>query len=457
MNAKAKPPGPPNGLIGWKNFREIGRDTLAHARSLAAEYGDSVYFRVGPLNVYQFSHPEQFHEVLVEKASSFHKPARFKQVLGRWNGNALVMNEGKSWARQRRLVQGAFHPRMLQAYAEITARRAEQLVAQSPLDKRFDIAAAISQLTFGVVAESLFGEEVEPVAAEFAAHVETLQEVAMADFGSLWVTPLWWPTANRRRLRESMKFIDELVFAMIERRRNATQQGEPQTDLLAMMLAAEDDEGDGGSMTSQQARDESVSLLLAGNETTATALKWTVYLLARHPEMQDRVAREIASVAGDGPLKYEDVRKLTYTAMAFQESMRLYPPAYFTSRQAIEPVIVGGYELPRGAMAHLPIYVPHRDERWFDQPDEFRPERFDEAKDDIPRCAYLPFGAGPRACIGKNFAMMEGVLVLATILRRHSVVWDNAQPDPVAEAQVSLHPRGGLQLQLTRRQFASQH
>lgn len=440
----ARPPGPNNGLLGLNNLKQLQRDYFSFARSLARDYGDTVYYRTGPVNVYQFTHPDQVHEVLVAKNRSFHKPARLKQVLGRWNGNGLVMNEGKSWARQRRLVQTAFHPHRVQSYAELIVRHTDRMMDAWGERDEVDMAREFARLTFGTVAEALFGAEVEPLAGEFIAHVDVLQEEAIRDFTSAVILPLWWPSARRQRLREAMRFLDDVVMDFIAKRRAS---GEDRGDLLSSLLLAVD-EGNQG-MSDRQARDEAVGLLLGGNETTATAVTWTCYLLARHTEIQAGIVDEIREGLGERAPTGDDAESLPQLERAFKEAIRLYPPAYATSREAVEAVPIGDYNLSRGDNVHLIIYATHRDPRWFDEPNAFQPSRF-EHEDDFRPGSYFPFGAGPRACIGKGFATMEAVLILARLLSRYEVRW--TRPDePELEAEVSLHPKNGLPIQLKRR------
>lgn len=443
-----RPPGPPNGALGLKHLTAMRADLLSHYVGLTKQFGDSVYYRVGPVRVFCFSHPDQLHEVFSAKAKSFHKPRRLRQVLGRWNGNGLLLNEGESWRRQRRLVQQAFHPAKVQSYGELFLRHARRL-ADDCRDREVNAFDHLSRLTLTAVAEALFGAETEPIAEEFTKAVGVLQEAAIADFLSPWITPLWFPTAGRRRLRAAMRLLDEFVTGVVTRRR---AEGGNKNDLLSVLLAAVDEEGEQAGMTDRQVRDEAVNLLLGGNETTATALVWTLYLLARFPEEQQKLHDEIDRAVGQGPLTAEHAARLPQLEQALKESMRLYPPVYATSRTAIEPVEIGGFLVPKGAQVELPIYVTHHDQRWFPEPEQFRPQRFTATNEEqLPRCAYLPFGAGPRACVGKGFAMLEATLVLAAILQSLRIELPANHRPPVLEAQISLHPQGGMPLRFVSR------
>jgi cytochrome P450 len=440
----SQPPGP--GGLGLTFIPRLQSDLLGHVTDLHAKYGDCVRYRVGPVLVYQFTHPEQAHEILAIKNRSFHKPARLHQVLGRWTGNGLVLNEGDSWVRQRRLVKPAFAQERLRSYGSLAVKRAEEMIAGWADSAALDVAPELSRLTLRVISEALFDEDVADKAEEFYAHIAALQVAALEEMAAPFLWPDWWPLQRKRTIRAVVDFLDSVVLGIIAKRR---REGGDRGDLLSMLLLAVDEEGDKTGMTDRQARDESVNLMLGGNETTATALTWALYCLARHPEAQEWVLEEINALPKDALLSLE---VLPRTVMVFKEVMRLYPPAYFIAREAVEEVEIGGYALPRGSNVHLVPYLTHRDARWFPEPEAFLRDRFaPEREAQLLRAAYLPFGAGPRACIGRGLAMVEGALVLATILKRFRLRLLEGAPEPVIEAQVSLHPRGGLRLLVERR------
>ena len=435
-------------MLGIGLLGPIRRDFLEFAKQVHHDYGDTASYRLGGYRIFQFTHPEQYHEVLVTHSRAFHKTKRLRETLGRWNGNGLLLNEGDAWARQRRLVQGAFQPRRLQAYADEIVRHTIELF-HPQAGRTVNVADILHRLTFRTVAEALFGAEVDEIADEFLEAVATLQSESIADFTSAWVRPLWWPTNSRKRLRGAMKFLDDVVRGFIARRRAS---GEDRGDLLSILLNAVDEEENGDRMTDEQVRDEAVGLLLGGNETTATALVWTFYLLAKNETFQEEAQGEIDHVTGGSQPAGCHAERLAFTAATMKEAMRLYPPAYVLTRDAVEDVEIDGYSVPRGSQVHLPIALTQRDARWFDGQDVFVPHRFlSDGEKNFPRCAYLPFGAGPRACVGRGMAMLEGTLILATILQRFSLRLPAEFQEPVPEAQISLHPRDGLTLKLEPR------
>lgn len=438
------PPGPSSGLLGLGFLARMQRDLVGHCADLAREHGDCVHYRVVGVHVFQFTHPDQAHEVLVGQHRAFQKSARMRQVLGQWTGNGLVLNEGEAWVRQRRLVQPAFKPQRVASHVAAVVRQTGRMLDGWAGRPEVDVAAEFGRLTLGAVAEALFGADVEDRTDVFLDAVAVLNEVAIREMSAPFVLPLWAPTPGKRRLRRAADAIDGVVRRLIAERRRS---GEDRGDLLSALLLAVDEEGDGGRMTDEQVRDEAVNLLLGGNETTATALTWIAHLLARSPEVQEEVRREVEEVLGGAPPAADALPRLAHTTMAFKEAMRLYPSVYVVTREAVEPVEIAGYPVPRGAQIHLVPYVTHRDPRWFDAPESFRPARF-AAEDALPRGAYFPFGLGPRACVGRAFAMTEAPVVLAMLLQRFRLRPAPGAGEVELEAQMSLHPKGGLRLAL---------
>ncbi len=446
------PPGPASGLTGIRLVRRMQRDLLGFCRELADDFGDIVAFRAGPVWMYQFTHPDQIQEVLVKQARKFHKPTRLKKVLGQWDGEGLLLSEGEFWMRQRRLIQQAFHPRRLAGYAQSMVEFTRQMLDRWQSHGEVNVVDEMPRLTLDIVGRTLFGAELADDAASIAEAVNVLQEVALVESSRIVPLPSWLPIRIHRRERWATAVLHNLINRLVRERR-AT--GEDRGDLLSMLLLAADTEGDGRGMTDQQVRDEATTLLLAGHETTAVSLMWTLYYLAIHPEIQQQLAAGLQeSLHGREPT-IDDLPKLAEVEMAFKEAMRLRGPVYFFSREAAEAVEIAGVRIPKGSQVHLAPYVTHHDPRWFEEPEEFRPERFAPDRErELPQFAYFPFGGGPRVCIGKGMAMMEGTLILAAILQRYQFSLAAGQGDPGMEAQVSLHPRGPLRLALAERKAA---
>jgi cytochrome P450 len=427
-------------VFGLKHLKRMREDFLGYCVEIERAHGDAAHYVVGGVRVFQFTNPAEVHEVLVAKSRSFLKPKRLKQVLGQWNGNGLVLNDGEPWVRQRRLVQAAFRQNELKAHSAAIARRAGQMLDGWAGRREIEATSELGRFTLGVVGEALFGAQVEAHQDRFVEEVAVLNETAMAEMSAPFVLPMWAPVPAKRRMRKAVSFLKGFVEGIIAERRRSS---EGHRDLLSILLSAVDEEGDGGGMTDTQVRDEAINLLLGGNETTATGLTWTLHLLAEHPAIQEEIQKEVDEVLGDAAPTFEAIPRLRKVEMAFKEAMRLFPPAYVIAREAAADVSIGGYSIPGGATVQLLPYITQRDARWFEAPKEFRPSRF-EAEDALPRGAYFPFAAGPRACVGKAFALMEATIGLAMLLRRFRVRPAGGKVE--MEAQISLHPKGGLRL-----------
>jgi cytochrome P450 len=425
------PPGPRannGGLLGQLRFAYgFLTDPIGFVRGRFAEYGD-IYFvpsRTGEdAGLYVVRHPDHVREVLVTRAAAFTKQHSAFRQLAQFLGEGLLTSDGDSWKRQRRMVQPAFSTTRLAGYAAVMTEEAERLVATWRDGQRLDLGQAMMALTLRVVSRTLFGHDptadIEAVGRAMAAFQDSL------GVGSQFL-PAWVPTPQRRRLRAGIETLDRIMGGLIERRRAASggdAGDERPRDLLDMLVAAVDHEGDRRGMTTREIRDQLVTLFLAGHETTSNALTWTFGLLAQNPDVDARLAAELHEVlttdAGAArPASHDDLPRLVYTERVISESMRIYPSVYSVARRAREATEIGGYTIPAGAEVMVWIYLTQHDPRWFPEPDAFRPDRFEAgAEARLPRSAYLPFGAGPRACIGKAFALIEAKILLATIARR---------------------------------------
>jgi cytochrome P450 len=415
---------------------------------MAKKYGDIVYMRLGPYRDYLVNHPDAIREVLVAKAKHFHKMTWQRKVLAQWNGNSILLSEGDFWLRQRRMVQPAFHPRRLEQYARQMVACTERLLDEweNHGGHEVEITKAMTDLTIAIIAKTMFEADVTGSARVVGEAVAILSEVAIWEMMHPFRLPDWVPLPWQRRKRWAMRLLDETIRGIIrERRKNS---GEDKGDLLSMLLLAIDSEGDGRGMTDQQARDEAMTLLLAGHDTTAAGLSWVWYLLARHPEVEARVRHELEEVVGERLPTAADVHRLKYTEMVIKETLRLYPPAVGVfARQAVSDVEIAGYLLKKGSIVHILSYLVHHDPRWFPDPDRFDPERFAPGNvEKLPQFAYFPFGGGPRVCIGNTFAMMEMTLIVATVLRRFHLDLAPGQADPELSVSMALRPKGGLRM-----------
>lgn len=408
-------PGPP-AHFGVRNLVGFARDQLGLLRGVADAYGDVARIVVLGREFFLVTHPDDIDAVLVKHARIMLRD-EYAEVLERALGKGLLTSDGDLWKQQRKLMAQAFVPRRIQSYGAAMARVTEAGLGRWRDGAEVNLHHEMSRLTMEVVADVLFGSELAPGdVALVGASMEAINEFFANSPEALVKLAPWVPTPRNRRVARAVAHLDSLVYRIIAARRAAP----PRDDLLGTLLAAQDEAG--ARMSDRQLRDEAMTLFLAGHETTALALAHTLYLLATHPDVERRLHAELASVLGGRLPTADDARALPYTERVLKESMRLYPPAWTTGREAGEDVDVGGYRIPKGAQILVSQWVVHRDARWFPEPERFDPERWlPERAKAIPRYAYFPFGGGPRVCIGNHFAMLEATLMLALIASRWRV------------------------------------
>jgi cytochrome P450 len=441
------PPGPRDGLFGLTLHGALRRDPLGFAVRVALEYGDFAFARIGWVRLYFVNRPELVREVLVTKSRSFRKVTRQMRALRKVEGDGLVVAEGQTWARHRPIVQGSFHPRHFDRYADAivacTRRRVDRWLPGEP----FDLAAEMNELALEIIARVVFDEDVTNRAAALRDAVHAFRQAMQGEGGSPVVLPDWLPLPTKIRQRRAVQAIDELIWTLLRDRRPAEGAA---GDMLGLILQAVA-ERPGLRISDREIRDEAATLFVAGHDTTSAALAWLWFALARHPEAERRVLEEVDQL-GRRPIRHADLPRLKYLEMVVKESMRLYPAsAFLFGREAVENVELGGFRLRRGSWVFISPYIVQRDARYFPNPVSFDPERFAPGRtDEIPPYAYLVFGAGPRTCIGNALAIMEQVLVAATVLQRHRLALDQEPPEP--EMEVVLRPKGGLRMRAEPRQ-----
>jgi cytochrome P450 len=421
-------------------------DQLGWLRNLADRHGDVVRLKLLGRPWFLVSHPDDIEAVLVKHARAVGRDD-YAEILQRALGLGLLTSDGDLWKRQRRIMAQAFVPKRIQGYAETMTRVTQASIAGWRHGEVRNLHAEMSRVTMEVVAEVLFGTGVgEADTATVAASMEVINEFFANSPEAILKLPKWVPTPRNRRMTRAVASIDELMFRIIARRRD----GEARDDLLGALLAARDD--DGGGMSDKQLRDEAITLFLAGHETTALTLAHTLFLLSRHPDIERRLHAELTEVLGGRAPTAADVKALPFTERVLKESMRLYPPAWVTGREALEDLEIGGHPVPRGAQILLSQWVVHHDPRWFPNPEGFDPDRWlPERARNLPRFAYFPFGGGPRVCIGNHFATMEATLVLAVIMQRWQIELLPGQRLDLAPS-VTLRQKGpGLQVRLAER------
>ena len=425
-------------------------DSPAFYRQNAARYGDiSSFLTPAGYRQFQFNHPADIEDILVRDTAHHHRGVVLRRARGIL-GDGLLTSEEPLHLRQRRVVQPAFHRQRLASYGTEIVRLTQQMTAAWPRQQgRIEAHAEMIRLTLRITSRCLLGTDVNPAVQTFVDSMATFNDYLPFALlpGATLLERL--PIGPMPRMKRALAALDDLIFGIIAQRRASGVLGD---DLLGMMLEqAEDD----SAAANRQVRDEALTLLMAGHETTANALTFALWLIARHPEVQTRMAETVQQVCGDRPPTAADFRGLKYLEQVFSESMRLYPPAWVVARTAIRDYTTrSGTAIPRGAHLICSPMLVHRDPRWWPDPDTFNPERFtDEAKSTRPRYAYFPFGGGPRLCIGEGFAWMEAVLMLATVLQTHRLTLpDPTQPSVPLNPKFTIRPRNPVPIDVSRGQ-----
>jgi len=434
-------------LAGHPLFGHLGafkNDRAGMLLRYGKEHPDIIGLRMGLVRSVLLGSPALVNEMLTTNVNAFVKSPGLSIFLRPLLGNGLLTSERDFHTRQRKLLAPAFAAKRIAGYARTFAERTDRVATTLPNDTTLDVADLMMRLTFEIVGKTLFDAEVVSDASDVGAALTTAMEVSMGQLSSLIPLPPAVPTPKNLAYRRAVARLDDIVYRIIrERRKHSDDRG----DVLSMLLDAKDE--DGGSMSDEQIRDEAMTLFLAGHETTANALAWTFLLLAKNPDVRTRLEAEVDAL--DASPAYEDLKKLPYTLAVFKEAMRLYPPAYLLGRRVVKDVELGGYRLKKNTIVFVNILGIHRRADLWPDPERFDPERFVRDKEkQLPRCAYMPFGGGPRICIGNHFALMEGHLVLAALARQ--VRFERVNNDPVEpEPLVTLRPKGGLRMHVVRR------
>ncbi len=434
---------------GFANLRAFRRDPLQVIWRAFRACGDVAQIRVGPKRLYFLASPDHARHVLVDHVDNYTKATRGQLLLKQILGDGLLTSEGDTWKRQRRIANPAFQRRAIAGFAETMARDTAALAdTWASVSGEIDVAAEMNRLTLRIAGETLFSQDVRD------APVGQALDVVMEEFLRLVTMPspalLYLPTRRNRRYRAALSTLDDVVRGIISKRRESGAEAEDlPPDLLQLFMAARDAET-GEGMSDSQLRDEVLTMLLAGHETTANALAWTLHMLSLHPQVADRIAEEVTAVLGDRAPDAGAARSLPYTLAVVREGMRLFPPAWVESRAAVRDDVIDGYRVPAGSFLFISQSVLHRHPGYWRDPEAFLPERFLEPDPGRPGTAYIPFGAGKRKCIGAHFALMEAVIVLAVLARRFR--FEAVPGAPVdAVASVTLRPKSGIPMVLRPR------
>jgi len=423
-------------MLGLQHLRELRHAPLDFYRSVHRKQGDIVTVNLGPYRLRLLFHPREIEAVLTTCSANFVRFERVMKILAQWNGQSLLILEGQEWHARRRHVLPAFARRRMQDYALCSIKVAERLALKWQGQCEGDVVHVdadheMARLALDIALDSLFGTQADDFREDIAEAVAVFSHVAYSETAGLFRTPSWWPFGIGPRKSRAIKTVDDFVRDLIKIRK-ATDNGRDRGDLLSMLLLGDE----------REARDDAVTLLIAGHETSGAALGWLAYSLSSHPQTLQAVLQEVDAVLKDRTATSDDFDRLKILRAAVSEVLRLYPPAYgLFPRRAVCDVIAGSADIRRNDIILLSPFVTQRDPRFFKDPECFRPERF-LSEPEWPAYAYFPFGAGPRVCIGQQFGLVEITLAMATLLRRFV-------PLPVAgpvelDAKFSLRPKGGL-------------
>ena len=451
-SARSHPPEFPPGPRGYPILGvlpHLRSDPIRTFLEAAERYGDLVHLKAGPYHGFLVCDPAHIKHVLQDNARNYHKSPLYER-LREGIGNGLLTSEDSFWLRQRRLAQPAFHRQRLIAMADAmvacTEQKLEQWDGSASPGSTIDVVTEMMALTQAIIVRTMFSTDLGATAGVVNRTWPVINRRIGETFWSTKVETSLPLPANRRFWR-ALRELDTVVYRIIADRRKT---GRDESDLLSMLLAARDDET-GAGMTDRQLRDEVLTMLLAGHETTSLTLSWTYYLLSQHPEVERGIAEEVELVIGDGRPSFAHLDRLTCTRQAIQEALRLYPPAWGFSRQAVGDDEIGGYRVPKGSLVFLIPFVVHRRPQLWPDPDRFDPDRFaPEHESERPRFAYIPFGGGPRGCIGNQFAIFEAQLIVATIAQRYRlelVPDQDIRPEPL----ITLRPAPGIRAFLKKR------
>lgn len=434
-------------LLG--NFRQLKADSFRALCDWQREYGDLVGFKIGAQQFYLFSHPKFIEEALIKQSEVFvklydpQKPRGLELVLGQ----GLVTSKGELWQKQRRLMQPVFQRKNLSGLLPQFAAAGEQMLErwrQLGNGAEVNLSNEMMRLTLEVITQTMFGTSVLDKVEQIAPALDTVLRFAAKSLMSPISIPLAVPTPSNIAFKKAMAFLDEIIYSIIEERRVRSSAN---ADLLDMLLEARDEET-GEPMNPKQIRDEVITIFSAGHETTSNLLTWTLYLLAKHPTVVDKLRQEIAEAARDKRLELDDLPNLIYTKAVLNESLRIRPPVGVMMRKIRRDTEIHGYTLKAGSLAIFSIYNVHHHPNLWSEPEQFNPDRFLTAEN--RRHSFMPFGAGERICIGNHFALLESQLLLTLIIQEYDFELIN-KAEPEIEMVISVRPKGGLPVRIRER------
>ena len=449
----ALPPGPSAPLWGLNLLRTMKADYLGFVSDLQRQQPDIAHVQVLNEHITHVFHPDWVRQVLVDQADALIRWERATDIFSVSMGQSVLVTEGTHWQRQRRMLQPGFSPKRVAGYAGLMTSAVQDALAdwtRDPAAQSVDMEALMTTMTLDVILRALFGSHQVRDARPIAEAIQTLSYSGLEEMFKPFSWPLWVPLPSVRKVRRAKQTLDRLIQHHIQARSSTDRHDDD--DLLTMLQQARDPEHPDQGLSPQELHDQTMVMFLAGHETTATAMTWWSGLIARHPEVAERIHAEVDAVLQGKTPTPETLQQLPWLQASLKEAMRLYPPAAILfTRRACQDVKVGPWTVPKGQLIAFTPYVMQRDPRWFDAPDEFKPERFLPGAPEIPRGAWMPFGTGPRVCIGQHFAMLEMGLIAAKLVQRFRLEWPDGDPWPAGDLAVTLRPAQPIRLRLCLR------
>jgi cytochrome P450 len=439
------------GFWGLGNITKLRANPFGFLLELAQTQGGIAYFKFGPLNnFYLVTNPEYIREILVKQWAKTVKWERLTKASNKVSTFNIIFLEGEVWKSQRKLLAPAFHTQRVQAYLELMHKHTLNIIRGWGSDQVVDMRHTMSNVTMGIIGEILFGiEDLQRDAARLHNAIDILMEQFTTDAGSLVVMPKWWPSKRQQQLEQAKTVITVYLSDLIRQRRSeAVDHG----DVLSALLLARDEQT-GTGLTDEQIGDELYSLFVAGHETTALWLSWTLYLLAKHPDIQAQLYDEIDTIgASDAPLM-NTLSEMPLLNRVLQETLRMYPPAWsLFMRRVIEDIHLDDQIIPKGGIIYISPYVQHHLAQYWPDPDTFDPSRFEgDWKSERPAYAFMPFGGGPRVCLGSYLAEVEAKVILQSIIKHYSVSLMEPNQEVIMNGGFTLRPYPGLQLCVQQR------
>jgi cytochrome P450 len=460
--APKAPPGPNAPWFGLPIVGELQKDMLGTIQKFHEQYGDIVHVKIAHENFYYMFSPELVREMLVEHADDFGSHQRVMDVFSLIYGDNVMTTEGDKWKRQRRILMPGFLPKKIANYVDlmisaVTDSFATQLPQTKGDSTHLDVDLFTNRLTMDVILRTLFSyKPSEEESIHVCETVRSLEHQSMREIFWPATPPDWFPYPGRKQKLQDKAVLDNLISGKIKERRVDMGAHADKTDYLAMLLAAHDEEAQSGSLTAtlsnEEIHDNCSVIFAAGHDTTAGALTWWIGLMTQHPEYAKKARQEMSDVLGDKHPTSEALTRLTWLTATIKESLRICPPVVtLFPRRALRDVQIGEWRIPKGAAAQVPIWHIHHDARWFPEPDQFKPERFMPGALEIPRGAFMPFGTGPRVCIGQHFAMVEMTLIAAMLLKEFDFEFMPGQGLPKPKIEMLLKPETTLMVKLIRR------